>query len=66
MKSHIKHLVKKTIEELHREEMSKALDSVSGMKDELSKIMNSEREVEMLDVMCDTIVDTLNINGTQQ
>ena len=65
VKSHIKLLVKKTVEELHRQEMTKAYESVTGMKSRLSKIMESEKEVEMLDIMCDEILSTLKINGTR-
>ena len=64
VKLHIKHLVNKTVEELREQEMTKAFKSVSGMKSELLKIMESEKETEMLDMMCDKILTTLGINGT--
>ena len=63
VKSHIKQLVKETVEELRAHGMSKAFESVSGMKSKLSKIMESEKETEMLDIMCDKILTTLEING---
>ena len=55
VKSHIKLLVKKTVEELRAHEMKKAYESVKGIKSRLSTIMESEKETDMLDMMCDEI-----------
>ena len=65
VKTHIKLLVEKTVEELRKQDMSNALKSIDGMKSRLSGIMESDGETEMLDMMCDEIVSTLKINGAE-
>ena len=46
--------------------MSKAVKSVFGMKSRLTKIMESKKETEMLDMMCNKILNTLEIKDGKQ
>ena len=60
VKSHTEKLVKRVVLDLRDKEAKRGVESVSGLKDELSKMMKTDEDIEMLSMMCDTMVKTIN------